>query len=106
MVENTKILSDDNFDDTIKSGVSLVDFWAEWCGPCKMQGPIIDEIANEMGDKFNICKLDTDKNIEIAQKYEITSIPSIILFKNGKQVEKVIGLQPKERLLELLHSAE
>ena len=106
MVENTKILSDDNFDDTIKSGVSLVDFWAEWCGPCKMQGPIIDEIASEMGDKFNICKLDTDKNIEIAQKYEITSIPSIILFKNGKQIEKVIGLQPKERLLELLHSAE
>ena len=104
MEEKTKVLSGDNFDDTIKSGISLVDFWAEWCGPCKMQGPIIDEIANEIGDKFNICKLDTDKNGEIAQKYEITSIPSIIFFKDGKQVEKVIGLHPKEKLLELLHS--
>ncbi len=108
MTENTKatkILDNTNFDTTIKSGISIVDFWAEWCGPCKVQGPIIDELAGEVGDNYNICKLDTDKNGELAQKYEITSIPSIILFKDGEVIEKLVGVQTKETLLSLLKSA-
>lgn len=102
--ENLKILTDDNFDNTISSGVSLVDFWAEWCGPCKVQGPIINEIADELNGKANICKLDIDKNQATAQKYGIQSIPTILIFKNGKPVEKLVGVKPKRILMNALQS--
>lgn len=102
--ENLKILTDTNFDNTINKGVSLVDFWAEWCGPCKVQGPIINEIADELNGKANICKLDIDKNQKIAQKYGIQSIPTILIFKNGKPVEKLVGVKPKRILMNALHS--
>ena len=97
--ENVKILSDENFNSTIKSGVSLVDFWAAWCGPCKVQGPIVDEVADEIGDKANICKLDIDKHQKTARQLGIQSIPTMLLFKDGKIVEKFVGVKPKGVLL-------
>ncbi len=102
--ENLKILSDANFESTIKSGVSLVDFWAEWCGPCKVQGPIISELADEIDGKASICKLDIDKNQKIAQKYGIQSIPTILIFKDGKPVDKLVGVKPMRALMKALQS--
>jgi len=102
--ENVKILSDENFKSTIKSGVALVDFWAAWCGPCKVQGPIVDEVADEIGDKANICKLDIDHNKKIAGQLGIQSIPTMLLFKDGKIVEKFVGVKPKGVLLKAVYA--
>jgi thioredoxin 1 len=102
--ENVKILTDANFAKTISNGVSLVDFWAAWCGPCKVVGPIINELADEIDGKANICKLDIDKNQATAQKYGIQSIPTILIFKDGKQVDKLVGVKPKRALMKALQS--
>ena len=102
--ENVKILSDENFKSTINSGVALVDFWAAWCGPCKVQGPIVDEVADEIGDKANICKLDIDHNQKIAGQLGIQSIPTMLLFKDGKIVEKFVGVKPKGVLLKAVYA--
>lgn len=91
-------LTDTNFDQTVKSGVSLVDFWAGWCGPCKIQGPIVDEVADELGEKANICKLDIDQNQKVAQKLGIKNIPTILIFKDGIPVEKFVGVKTKGML--------
>ncbi|MCF8368191.1 MAG: thioredoxin [Bacteroidales bacterium] len=101
--ENIKILTDSTFETTIKNGVSLVDFWAAWCGPCKVQGPIVDEIANEIGEKANICKLDIDKNQRTATKLGIRNIPTLILFKDGKPVDKFVGVKPKGVLMKAIN---
>ncbi len=97
--ENVKILTDENFKTTINSGVTLVDFWAPWCAPCRVQGPIIDDLADELGDKANISKLDIDNNKKTAQMLGIQSIPTLMLFKNGKVVQKFVGVKPKGQLL-------
>jgi len=101
--ENIKILTDDSFDKAIKTGVSLVDFWAAWCGPCKVLGPIVDEIADEIGNKANICKLDIDRNQKTAAKLGIRNIPTILLFKNGKPVDKFVGVKPKGIMLKAIN---
>ena len=77
----------------------LVDFWAEWCGPCKMIAPIVDEIAGEYGDKLRVGKLDADVHQDVMMQYGIMSIPTLILFKDGKPAEKIVGYQPKDALL-------
>lgn len=102
--ENLKILTDATFNNTIGNGVSLVDFWAEWCGPCKIQGPIINELADEIDGKANICKLDIDKNRKTAQKYGIQSIPTILIFKDGKPVDKLVGVKPIRVLMKALQT--
>jgi len=100
--ENIKILDDRNFGQVVGKGVSLVDFWAEWCGPCKVQGPIVDELADEMGEKANICKLDVDKNQNTARKYGIQNIPTMLIFKDGKPVDKLVGVKPKGAILKAM----
>ncbi|MCB2221259.1 MAG: thioredoxin [Bacteroidetes bacterium] len=100
--ENVKIVDDGNFDGIIGQGVSLVDFWAAWCGPCKIQGPIVDEVADELKDKANICKLDVDKNQKTAKKYGIQNIPTMLIFKDGKPVNKLVGVKPKATILKAL----
>lgn len=95
-------LNDNTFNNKIKKGVSLVDFWAEWCQPCKIQGPIVSNIADEIEDKANICKLDVQKNKKIAAKLGIKNIPTIIIFKNGKEVDRLVGLKTKSALKKAL----
>ena len=99
-------VTDQNFDqEVLKSNQPVVvDFWASWCGPCQMMAPIIEELAKEAGDKFKVLKLNVDENQETAQKYEVSSIPTLIFFKDGKEVDKMQGVQSKDALLEKLNS--
>ncbi|MEA4825106.1 thioredoxin [Clostridium sp. JNZ J1-5] len=80
----------------------LVDFWAPWCGPCRMLGPVIEEIAEDMGDKVKFFKINVDENPEIAQKYRIASIPNVMVFKNGEVVENMVGFRPKQDFVSAL----
>ena len=93
-------LNKDNFEKSIANGVALVDFWAEWCGPCKMQLPIIEEFSSEMDGKATVGKVNVDEQLELAQSFGIQSIPTLILFKDGKPVKKLVGLHSKESLYE------
>jgi thioredoxin 1 len=77
----------------------LVDFWAEWCGPCKMIAPVLEQIAEEKGEALKIAKLDVDANTGTAQSFGVTGIPTLILFKDGKPVERIVGFLPKPQLL-------
>jgi thioredoxin 1 len=98
-VAEVKTLTDATFDGEIAAGSIIVDFWAPWCGPCRMVGPVIDEIAQEHGDKVTVGKVNVDENPAIAQKYGIMSIPTIILFKDGEPSKKVIGARSKADFL-------
>lgn len=88
----------ENFENEVlkSEGLVLVDFWAPWCGPCRMLGPILEELEEEMGEKLKVCKVNVDEEGTLAQKYEIMSIPAVFLFKGGEVVETMIGLAPKE----------
>jgi len=90
-------LSDDNFEaEVLKSDTPvLVDFWAEWCGPCKMVAPLLDEMAEEMHGKVRIAKLNVDENQKIAYQFQVQSIPTFILFKDGKMADRMLGAMPK-----------
>lgn len=96
--------TDSNFQtDVLESDkVSVVDFWATWCGPCRMVGPIIDELAQEYGDKAKIGKVNVDVNKEISTKYRVMSIPTVLFIKNGEVVDKVVGAAPKKKYQEKL----
>ena len=82
----------------------LVDFWAEWCGPCKMLGPILEEISVDLKDKLQVVKVNLDENQDLAMKYSIRSIPTLLLFKGGELVDTKVGLLPKSDLVEWLSS--
>ncbi|WP_077308171.1 thioredoxin [Terribacillus halophilus] len=95
--------TDSNFSTETGEGLVLADFWATWCGPCKMIAPVLEEIDGEMSDKVKIVKLDVDENQATAGKFGVMSIPTLLLFKDGEVVDQVIGYQPKEALVELVN---
>lgn len=97
-------LNKDNFEkEVMEANVPvLIDFWASWCGPCRMMSPVIDKIAEEMGDKLKVCKVNVDENHELAEEYEIMTIPAFIVIKNGAEAGRTIGVQPKEDILKLI----
>ena len=96
-------ITDANFDTETKEGVVLVDFWATWCGPCRMQSPIIDELDAEMGDQVTFAKMDVDANPATPQQFGIMGIPTLLIKKDGEVVEKLVGFHDKARLQEVLN---
>ena len=93
MSSNVTSVTLDSFDETISSAQTpvLVDFWAEWCGPCKMIAPVLDEISQENGDKIKIVKVNVDENAELARRFEVMSIPTLIVFKDGEVAKRLVG---------------
>jgi thioredoxin 1 len=98
-------LTDQTFDEEIKSATEpvLVDFWAEWCGPCKMVAPVLDEIAQDQAGKLRIGKINIDENLELARRFEVMSIPTLILFRDGEPQLRIVGAKGKGQLLQELH---
>ena len=92
-----KISNSQEFDNTIESGVVVVDFFATWCGPCKMLSPVIDELSGEL-ENVNFVKVDIDQSMDLAQKFKIVSVPTLKVFKNGEEVDTLMGFMPKEVL--------
>ncbi len=99
-----KELTSENFEATVNEGVSLVDFWAPWCGPCRMIAPVIEELANDFDGKANICKINTDEQQELASKFGVRSIPTILFMKDGKVVDTMIGAASKQAFADKLNS--
>lgn len=105
MAANIVYLDDNSFKKTISTGVTLVDFYADWCGPCRMIAPIIEELSTDFDGKAKIAKLDIEKAQEVTSEFQVTSIPTIILFKDGNEVKRIVGLRDKETLKSLISSA-
>lgn len=97
-------LTNENFDATTAEGVAMVDFWAPWCGPCRMIAPVIEELAEDFDGKAKICKVNTDEQQDIAIKYGIRSIPTILFFKNGEMVDQMVGAASKDTFAEKLNA--
>ncbi|MCP5469650.1 MAG: thioredoxin [Chlamydiales bacterium] len=98
-----KQLTDENFEEGVSSGIVLVDFYADWCGPCRMLAPIVEELAQEMSGKITVAKVDTDQSVNVAAKFEVTSIPTIIIFKGGALVKRVVGLKDLDTLRNMIN---
>lgn len=97
-------LTDQTFDEKTNNGVTFTDFWATWCGPCRMQSPVIEQLAEEMGDKVFFSKVDVDANQETAAKFGIMSIPTMLIKKDGQVVDTIVGYHTKEQLQKKLES--
>jgi len=104
MSDSIEELSSKNFDDFISGGKCIVDFWAEWCGPCQMLAPVFEETAKEMGGKFKFGKVNVDEQQEIAERFDILSVPALVFFSEGEQVEVNSGFVDKKRLNEIIKS--
>ncbi len=105
MANQIKYLDDSNFESVVEKGVTLVDFYADWCGPCRMIAPIIEDLASEMNGKVTVAKLDIESAQNTTAKFNVTSIPTIILFKGGEEVNRVVGVRDKEALIEMINEA-
>lgn len=105
MGEYSKQISDSSFEADVEkaAGLVLVDFWAEWCGPCRALSPVLEDIAKEMGGKVTIAKMNVDHNPDTPTKFGVRSIPTLVLFKDGKQIETKVGSLPKQALLAWLN---
>ena len=100
MAENTLTATDAAFNELINGDKPvLVDFWAEWCGPCRMVGPIVNEIAGEHADKLSVAKLNVDENPQTAMEYDVMSIPTLIVYQDGAEKKRIVGARPKHALL-------
>lgn len=99
---NVVHLTDQNFSSLTKNGLVIVDFWADWCAPCKMLAPIMNEIADEMKGKVKVGKLNVDISRQVASKFGVRSIPTVIIFRNGKEVKRLVGVKPKSAYLKEL----
>lgn len=99
---SVKVTTDQTFDQDTAQGVALVDFWATWCGPCRMQSPVVEALSETMDDQVNFFKLDVDENPDTAHKFQIMSIPTLMIKKDGEVVDKVIGYHSKEQLQKVL----
>jgi len=98
-------LSESQFDAAIANGVTLVDFWAPWCGPCGMQGPILKEVAESVDGQAKIAKVNVDEAGGVAGRFGVQAIPTLLLFKDGNEVRRFVGVQPKEILIDAISSA-
>lgn len=98
------VVTKDNFTENVAQGVSLLDFWAPWCGPCKMQLPIVEELSEELKGQATIAKVNVDEEPELASQFGVMSIPTLILFKDGQPVDKLVGLQSKDSLRNKIQS--
>lgn len=105
MANQIKHLDDSNFESVVENGVTLVDFYADWCGPCRMIAPIIEDLANEMSGKITVAKLDIESAQNTTAKFNVTSIPTIILFKGGEEVNRVVGVRDKDAFIEMINEA-
>lgn len=106
MAENLKELNDDTFDDAVKEGVTLVDFWAPWCGPCRMQGQILDELASEGVDGAKFAKVNVDDAPSVAAKFGVQAIPTLLIIKDGEEAKKFVGVQQAATLKSALEEAQ
>ena len=104
MTETFLYLEEETFHEGIHSGIVLVDFYADWCGPCRMLTPVLEDVARELGDAAKIAKIDIDKAQNIASTFQVTSIPTLILFKEGKEVGRLVGLRDQETIKDFIHS--
>jgi thioredoxin 1 len=104
MAESAVAVTDNNFQSEVLSSNQpvLVDFWATWCGPCRMVAPIVEEIASEQNGKLKVAKVDVDANPQVAQQFGVMSIPTLIVFKGGQPVERLVGYMPKTKLMQAL----
>jgi thioredoxin 1 len=105
VAKNIIELNESNFAKEVENKIILVDFFAEWCGPCRMLSPVIEEVASEMEDKSFVGKVDIDKEINLASKYQVTSVPTLILFKNGKEIDRMVGLKDAKALKKFIEKA-
>ncbi len=100
-MSNITELNEENFKEKVveSNKLTVVDFWATWCGPCRKLGPVLDEIADEMPEEINIYKVNADENMKIAKEYSVSGLPSLLIFKDGQPVERLVGLMPKTNII-------
>jgi len=99
-----KIVDSNEFKSEIESGITVVDFFATWCGPCKMLAPVLEGLSSEMEGKAKFIKVDIDQSLDLANEFQIASVPTMLIFKDGKKVEQLVGFLPKEKILQTIEA--